>query len=169
VVCLRQSHGNSVSLKTREKAEAVQKVNAMNETERQPSISLGLAKVYLTATDPKLATRTWQDVMENIITKKTDETLKRWQTAIKDKNFDCIRNLHVCGAPALCDESGVGFGAYMAENSTTLWSHHLISRSDETWQPEWSGKQGGVERCAVRSHLNLEVASLADKRAEIAP
>jgi hypothetical protein len=33
--------GNSVSLKTRVKVEAVQKVNAMNETERQPSISLG--------------------------------------------------------------------------------------------------------------------------------
>jgi hypothetical protein len=30
--------GNSVSLKTRVKAEAVQKVNAMNETERQPGI-----------------------------------------------------------------------------------------------------------------------------------
>ena len=39
--------GNSVSLKTRVKTEADQKVNAMNETERQPSISLGLAKVYL--------------------------------------------------------------------------------------------------------------------------
>ena len=65
--------GNSVSLKTRIKAEAVQKVNAMNETERQPSINLGLAKVYLNASDPKLATRTWQDVMENIITKKTDD------------------------------------------------------------------------------------------------
>jgi hypothetical protein len=87
--------GNSVSLKTRIKAEAVQKVNAMNEIERQPSISLGLAKVYLNATDPKLTTRTWQDVMENIITKKTDETLKRWQTAVKDKNFDFIRNLTV--------------------------------------------------------------------------
>ena len=59
--------GNSVSLKTRVKAEAVQKVNAMNETERQPSINLGLARVYLNATDPKLATRTWQDVMENIV------------------------------------------------------------------------------------------------------
>ena len=47
--------GNSVSLKTKVKAEAVQKVNAMNETERQPGISLGLAKVYLNATDPKLA------------------------------------------------------------------------------------------------------------------
>jgi integrase len=87
--------GNSVSLKTRVKSEAVQKVNAMNEIEREPSISLGLAKVYLNATDPKLATRTWQEVMEHIASKKTDETLRRWQVAIKDKNFDCIRNLPV--------------------------------------------------------------------------
>ena len=77
--------GNSVSLKTREKTEAVQKVNAMNETERQPSISLGLAKVYLNAADPKLATRTWQDVMEDIVAKKKDETRCRWETAIKDR------------------------------------------------------------------------------------
>ena len=87
--------GNSVSLKTRVKAEAVQKVNAMNETERQPGISLGLARVYLNATDPKLATRTWQEVMENIVAKKTDETRRRWEVAIKDRNFDCIRNLRV--------------------------------------------------------------------------
>ena len=87
--------GNSVSLKTRVKAEADQKVNAMNETERQPGISLGLARVYLNATDPKLATRTWQEVMEHIVEKKTDETRRRWDVAIKDKNFDCIRNLKV--------------------------------------------------------------------------
>src|ERR1017187_4063067 len=87
--------GNSVSLKTRVRAEAVQKVNAMNETERQPGISLGLARVYLNATDPKLATRTWQEVMENIVAKKTDETRRRWETAIKDKNFDSIRRLRV--------------------------------------------------------------------------
>jgi integrase len=88
--------GNSVSLKTRVKAEAVQKVNAMNETERQPSISLGLARVYLNATDPKLGRRTWQDVMQDIVAKKKEETRHRWETAIKDKNFDCIRNLVVC-------------------------------------------------------------------------
>lgn len=87
--------GNSVSLKTKVKAEAVQKVNAMNETERQPGISLGLAKAYLNATDPKLATRTWQEVMENIVEKKIDETRRRWEVAVKDKNFDCIRKLHV--------------------------------------------------------------------------
>jgi len=33
--------------------------------------------------------------MENIVAKKTDETLRRWETAIKDRNFDCIRNLRV--------------------------------------------------------------------------
>ena len=87
--------GNSVSLKTRVRTEAEQKVNAMNETERQPGINLGLAKVYLNATDPKLVTRTWQEVMENIVTKKTDETRRRWETAIKDRNFDCIRKLRV--------------------------------------------------------------------------
>ena len=87
--------GNSVSLKTRVKAEAESKVAAMNETERQPSISLGLAKVYLNATDPKLATRTWQEVMEHIVAKKKEETKHRWETAIKDANFDCIRKLPV--------------------------------------------------------------------------
>jgi len=45
-----------------------------------------------------------------------------------------------------CDESGVGFAAYLAENSTPLWSHHSILRSDETWLPEWSGNLGGVQR-----------------------
>jgi integrase len=87
--------GNSVSLKTRDKAEAVKKVNAMNEAERQPSINLGLARVYLNAADPKLATRTWREVMEHIVERKTDETRRRWEVAIKDKNFDRIRNLKV--------------------------------------------------------------------------
>ena len=88
--------GNSVSLKTRVKSEADKKVNAMNETERVRSISLGLARVYLNATDPNLATRTWQEVMENIVSKKSDETKRRWETAIKDRNFDCLRPLPVC-------------------------------------------------------------------------
>ena len=87
---------NSTSLKTRVRSEADKKVNAMNETERVPSISLGLARVYLNATDPKLGTRTWQEVMEHIVAKKVDETRRRWEVAIKDANFDCIRNLCVC-------------------------------------------------------------------------
>ena len=33
--------------------------------------------------------------MEHIVAKKTDETRRRWDVAVKDKNFDCIRNLPV--------------------------------------------------------------------------
>jgi integrase len=33
--------------------------------------------------------------MENIVAKKTDETRRRWDVAIKNRNFDCIRHLPV--------------------------------------------------------------------------
>ena len=49
-------------------------------------------------------------------------------------------------ASLFCDESGVGFAALLAENSTPLWSHHSVSRSDGTWLPKWSGNLGGVQR-----------------------
>src|ERR1022692_1949122 len=39
--------------------------------------------------------------------------------------------------------------------ATVLWSCQSIVRSDETWLPEWSGKLGGVQRCAVRSRGSL--------------
>lgn len=37
-----------------------------------------------------------QEVMKNIVAKTTDETRRRWETAIKDKRFDSIRNWSVC-------------------------------------------------------------------------
>jgi len=52
-------------------------------------------------------------------------------------------------APAICDESGVGFAASLAENSTALWSHHSFLRSDGTWLSEWSDGMG--ERSGARS------------------
>ena len=82
-------------MKTRDRNEAELKVQAMNETERQPAISLGLARVYMNAADPKLGTRTWQEVMEHIVTQKTDQTQRRWEIAIKDRALDCIRRLRV--------------------------------------------------------------------------
>jgi ATP-binding cassette subfamily B protein len=87
--------GEQKSLKTSDKVEAQRILQAHNESECQPHFNLSLARVYLNGADPKLATRTWQEVMENIVTKKTDETRRRWDTAIKDRNFDCIRNLRV--------------------------------------------------------------------------
>jgi integrase len=87
--------GEQKSLKTSDKFEAQRILQAHNESENQPHFNLSLARVYLNGADPKLATRTWQEVMENIVAKKTDETRRRWEVAIKDRNFDCIRNLPV--------------------------------------------------------------------------
>ncbi|MBI1178707.1 tyrosine-type recombinase/integrase [bacterium] len=84
--------GNSVSLKTRDKHEAERKVQAMNQAELQPAMNLGLARVYMNGADPKLVTRTWQEVMESIVAQKSDETRRRWEVAVKDRNFDCIRH-----------------------------------------------------------------------------
>ena len=42
-----------------------------------------------------------------------------------------------------------GRGAVLVANSTRPVI--TVRRSDETWLPEWSGKLGGVKRCAVRS------------------
>jgi site-specific recombinase XerD len=87
--------GTQTSLKTDDKHEAQRLLHARNESETQPAMNLSLARVYLNSADPKLATRTWQEVMEHIVARKGDETRRRWEVAIKDANLDCIRNLRV--------------------------------------------------------------------------
>ncbi len=87
--------GEQTSLKTSNKQEAQRLLAAHNETESQPQFNLALARVYINGADPKLGTRTWQEVMDHIVERKTDETKRRWEVAIKDKNFDCIRKLPV--------------------------------------------------------------------------
>jgi hypothetical protein len=42
--------------------------------------------------DPALTARTWQNVMELIASTKKGSTLARWQSAIRDKAFDIIRD-----------------------------------------------------------------------------
>ena len=81
------------SLKTRDKIEAARLFNAKNEAHRQPHLNLQIARSYLMATDPKLVTRTWQEVMDKIVTLKTGPTQWRWTGAIRDRAFDSIRRL----------------------------------------------------------------------------
>lgn len=87
--------GAQSSLKTANPQEAQRLLHASNDAAIQPQFNVALARVYLNGADPKLATRTWQEVMEHIASRKTAATKHRWETAIKDANFDCIRNLPV--------------------------------------------------------------------------
>jgi len=52
------------SLRTKDRNEAKCLLHAMNEARRQPVLNLALARTYLSAHDPKIATRSWQVVMD---------------------------------------------------------------------------------------------------------
>src|ERR1051326_9050268 len=85
--------GRQSSLRTRNRTEATRLLNAKNEAHRQPHLNLQIARSYLMATDPKLITRTWQQVMETIASLKTGPTQQRWLMAVKDRAYDSIRHL----------------------------------------------------------------------------
>ncbi len=87
--------GNQRSLHTRDRATGERLVYARNEAERQPAINLQIARAYLAASDPSIATRTWQVVMDEMGKLKRGPTLERWARAMKDTAFDTIRRLPV--------------------------------------------------------------------------
>ena len=80
------------SLKTKDKTEAERLLMAMNEAGKQPAMNLSLARVYLRHSDPMVSTRTWQNVLDEIIALKTGPTQTRWKSAAKDKAFDLMRD-----------------------------------------------------------------------------
>lgn len=73
------------SLKTKEPAEATRLLMALNEAGKQPALNLGLACVYLKHSDPMVSQRTWQHVLDEIVTLKSGPTQTRWQTAGSDE------------------------------------------------------------------------------------
>jgi len=84
--------GNSVSLKTKDKAQANHLVVAMNQAGQQAAMNLSLAKVYLRHSDPLVANRTWQTVIDEIIRTKTGENQIRWQVMARSKWLDPLRH-----------------------------------------------------------------------------
>ena len=82
--------GKQESLGTSGRATAVRVFHSKSEATKQPAVNLQIARAYLAASDPQIATRNWQFVMEEMVKLKKDETRRRWQSAIKDKAFDTI-------------------------------------------------------------------------------
>ena len=48
------------------------------EAEQQPAVNLQIARAYLAASDPQIATRDWQFVMDELVKLKKDQTQHRW-------------------------------------------------------------------------------------------
>jgi hypothetical protein len=89
--CVDTQTGKRTSLQTSNADEARQLVETKNQAARQPAMNLQLAQVYLMHGDPALTGRTWQNVMEQMSELKSGNTLRRWQTAMRDPAFDLIR------------------------------------------------------------------------------
>jgi integrase len=89
--CLDTQTGSRPSLKTKDRKEAKRIVQHKNEALKNPHINRKIGMAYLSAVDPKLVTRTWLEVMADVILDKTGPTLHRWKTTSKDPAFDRIR------------------------------------------------------------------------------
>ncbi len=87
--------GKQESLGTSDRATAIRLFHSRQEADQQPAVNLQIARAYLAASDPQIATRNWQFVMDELVKLKKDQTQHRWQTAIKDKAFDSIRYLPI--------------------------------------------------------------------------
>src|SRR5437762_152926 len=79
------------TLRTNDRREAERLLNAMNESHREPTLNLNLARAYLAAHDPKMAKRTWQAVMDEMATHGIPTTQARCARGFRSKAYDPIR------------------------------------------------------------------------------
>jgi integrase len=99
--CEDTTSRKQVSLRTKDEGEAETLLHARNESVRQPVLNLQIARTYLTATDPEIAARTWQAVMDEMTQDKKGPTLIRYQRAMADKAFDLIRDTPILETQSL--------------------------------------------------------------------
>ena len=63
--------GKQESLGTSDRATAVRLFHSKSEAVQQPAVNLQIARAYLAASDPQIATRNWQFVMDEMVKLKT--------------------------------------------------------------------------------------------------
>src|SRR5436189_1656422 len=80
------------TLRTTDKREAERLLHAMNESHREPTLNLNLARAYLAAHDPKMAQRCWQVVMDEMATHGIPTTQQRCARGFRSKAYDPIRS-----------------------------------------------------------------------------
>lgn len=80
------------SLRTKDRVEAEKLLHAKNEAYRVPSINLKMAQAYLVVHNPKMLTRTWTDVMEQMCRRGKPSSQLRCRRVFRSDHFDSIRD-----------------------------------------------------------------------------
>jgi len=89
---VEKTTGKRTSLHTSQRDEAARLLAAMNEAGYQPAMNLCLARVYLRHSDPLVAVRTWQHVLDEIVHSKSGENQNRWKVMANSKWLDPLRH-----------------------------------------------------------------------------
>src|SRR5262249_35702021 len=88
--------GNDLSkqgtLRTSDRREAERLLNAVNESHREPTLNLNLARAYLAAHEPRMSQRTWQALMDELSTHGIPTTQERCARGFRSKAYHPIRN-----------------------------------------------------------------------------
>lgn len=98
--CVDKATGKRSSLRTNDRDEARQIVEARNQAERQPVLNLQIAKAYLAGADKGMTTRTWQNALDALIQTKLSANQARWRTAAKDKALAPLLSRVIIDTPA---------------------------------------------------------------------
>jgi hypothetical protein len=85
--------GKQQSLKTKDRQEAQQILHAKRESARSPLLNVAMARVYLSAHDPKMLERTWQNVMEEFCGRGKPQTQEHRRRVAGRKPQCLLRNL----------------------------------------------------------------------------
>ncbi|HEY8899360.1 MAG TPA: tyrosine-type recombinase/integrase [Chthoniobacterales bacterium] len=80
------------SLRTKDRREAQKLVNAKNESHREPTLNLSIARAYLAAHDPSMSKRTWREVMHEMERHGIDATRERCARTMCSRAYDPIRD-----------------------------------------------------------------------------
>lgn len=117
-----RSTGKQESLRTKDSSKANRLLQARNQANEQPLMNLALAKAYLSAKSPEIASRTWSDVMEQYVRSGVESTRERKERAFRSAPFHVIRSLKLIETEAA--QLLAVLGHAKAGNST----HHYLKR-----------------------------------------
>lgn len=87
-----QESAKQGSLKTRDREVAEKLLHSKNESHRQPTLNLAIARTYLAAHDLKMSSRTWDAVMDEMCTHGIESSRQRCRRAMDSKSFDPLRS-----------------------------------------------------------------------------
>ncbi|HUB68042.1 MAG TPA: tyrosine-type recombinase/integrase [Candidatus Methylacidiphilales bacterium] len=81
------------SLRTRDRKKALALLVARNQAVAQPALNVTMAKAYLSGRSPELASRTWHEVLEEMILGYQGSTKKRFKNFAKSAPIQSLRRL----------------------------------------------------------------------------